>query len=313
MIDLARQGWRWMIVQGALTLLVGLAISIWPDSTRVLLLILLGLSAIGGGLACLVLMFKRTDNILAMFGLALLALASLALGVVTFIWPEVATVGLLVFIILQAVFATMWRNTTGEDLFQSEYFPEVATHTGGVPIQVVDAGPDSQWEAIRQSYLAMIALARHHVYIQSPFLILDTSVAEAMKTAALSGLDVRVMIAPSGAELSPAYRAGLTFAADMARAGVRVLMYHGAYFHSKTVCMDSILCSIGSANMDIRSFSINYETNLVIYDETISRRLEADFMADLAHCVDFSATEYETRGRRARFVDSTLRLAAPLL
>lgn len=215
--------------------------------------------------------------------------------------------------ILQAVFATMWRNTTGEDLFQSEYFPEIAAHTGGVPIQVVDAGPDSQWEAIRQSYLAMIALARHHVYIQSPFLILDTSVAEAMKTAALSGLDVRVMIAPSGAEWSPAYRAGLTFAVDMARAGVRVLMYQGAYFHSKTVCMDSILCSIGSANMDIRSFSINYETNLVIYDEAITRRLEADFMADLAHCVDFSATEYERRGRSARFVDSTLRLAAPLL
>jgi uncharacterized membrane protein HdeD (DUF308 family) len=113
MIDLARQGWRWMIVQGALTLLGGIAISIWPDSTRMLLLILLGLSAIGGGLACLVLMFNRTDNILAMVGLALVALASLALGVVTFIWPEVATVGLVVFIILQAVFAAIFLIVLG--------------------------------------------------------------------------------------------------------------------------------------------------------------------------------------------------------
>src|SRR4029450_9502758 len=99
---------------------------------------------------------------------------------------------------------------------------------------------------------------------------------EALKTAALSGLDVRVMIAPAGAELSPAYRAGATYAADRARAGVKVRMYEGKYFHAKTVCVDSILCSIGSANMDIRSFSINYETNLVIYDETLTRELEAD-------------------------------------
>ena len=113
MIDLARQGWRWMIVQGALTLLVGIAISIWPDRTRILLLILLGLSTIGGGVACLVLMFNRTDNILAMVGLALLALATLALGVVTFIWPEVATVGLVVFIILQAVFAAIFLIVLG--------------------------------------------------------------------------------------------------------------------------------------------------------------------------------------------------------
>ena len=99
----------------------------------------------------------------------------------------------------------------------------------------------------------------------------------------------------------------------MARAGVRVLLYQGAYFHSKTVCVDSILCSIGSANMDIRSFSINYETNLVIYDERVTRELEADFKADLEHCVVFSIAEYEGRTRHARFVDSTLRLCSPLL
>jgi cardiolipin synthase len=207
----------------------------------------------------------------------------------------------------------MWHNTTGENLFDRSFFPEAVRIGDGVPIQVVSAGPDSRWEAIRQSYLAMIALAQHHVYLQSPFLILDTSVAEAMKTAALAGLDVRVMIAPGGAEFSPAYRAGLTYAADMARAGVQVLLYRGAYFHAKTVCVDSILCSIGSANMDIRSFSINYETNLVIYDERATRELEEDFLTDLERCSVFTAAEYESRTRGARFVDSTLRLCSPLL
>src|SRR5258705_12677407 len=139
----------------------------------------------------------------------------------------------------------------------------------------------------------MLALARHHVYLQSPFLILDRSVAEAMMTAALSGVDVRVMIAPGGSELSPAYRAGMTYAADLARAGVQVLLYRGAYFHSKTICIDSRICSIGSANIDIRSFSINYETNLVIYDEQVTRELEADFFDDLEHCVLFTVDDYD--------------------
>ena len=215
--------------------------------------------------------------------------------------------------ILQSVFATMWHNTTGENLFSAEHFPDTHEDVPDVPIQVVSAGPDSQWEAIRQSYLAMIAVAERHVYLQSPFLILDTSVAEAMKTAALAGIDIRVMIAPRGAEFSPAYRAGYTYAADMARAGVKVLLYEGAYFHAKTVCVDSAICSIGSANMDIRSFSINYETNLVIYDEGVTQELEADFRADEQRCLAFSAEEYAKRAGPSRLVDSMLRLCSPLL
>lgn len=214
---------------------------------------------------------------------------------------------------LQTVFATMWHNTTGENLFQEKYFPEVRSDLHGVPIQVVSAGPDSEWKAIRHSYLAMLSLARHHVYLQSPFLILDDSLAEAMKTAALAGIDVRLMIAPRGGEISPAYRAGMTYAVDMARAGVKVLLYQGAYFHAKTISVDSMVCSIGSANIDIRSFAINYETNLVIYDERLTRELEADFEADCEHCVPFSEHDYKRRPVPSRLADSMMRLCSPLL
>jgi cardiolipin synthase len=215
--------------------------------------------------------------------------------------------------VLQSVFATMWINATGEDLFDERHFPEIQANESGLPIQVVSAGPDSRWETIRQAYLAMIALARHHVYLQSPFLILDTSVAEAMTTAALAGVDVRVMIAPGGGELSPAYRAGMTYAADMARAGVHVLLYQGAYFHSKTISVDSRICAIGSANIDIRSFSINYETNLVVYDEAVTRELEADFFADVERCVVFRAAEYDAHKTSSRLIDSVMRLGSPLI
>jgi cardiolipin synthase len=214
---------------------------------------------------------------------------------------------------LQSVFATMWHNTTGENLFDERHFPTPLPAGDGAAVQVVAAGPDSRWEAIRHSYLAMIGLAQHHVYLQSPFLILDTSVAEAMKTAALAGVDVRVMIAPRGAEFSPAYRAGATYAADMARAGVQVLLYGGPYFHAKTICVDSEVCSIGSANIDIRSFSINYETNLVIHDRQVTRELEADFLEDQEHCTRFSVAEYRARPALSRFADSTARLCSPLL
>jgi cardiolipin synthase len=182
-----------------------------------------------------------------------------------------------------------------------------------VAVQVLSSGPDSQWEAVRQSYLTMIALARHHLYLQSPFLILDVSVAEAMKTAALAGLDVKLMIAPRGGEFSPAYRAGMTYAAEMARAGVQVLLYQGAYFHAKTVCVDSTLCSIGSANMDIRSFSINYELNAVLYDAHLAQELEAAFERDLGSCRPFDPAAYGKRPFLSRWRDSAARLLSPLM
>lgn len=216
-------------------------------------------------------------------------------------------------LVLQAVFATMWFNTTGASLFDERHFPEPPADVPVLPIQVVSAGPDSRWRAIRLSYLALLSLARHHIYIQSPFLILDESLSEALKTAALGGLDVKVMIAPRGGELSPAYRAGMTYALSLARAGVEVWFYQGDYFHAKTVSIDSAVCSIGSANVDIRSFTINYETNLVIYDAPTARRLEADFEADLRKSVPFSVAGYEARGTAGRGFDSLMRLFSPLL
>ena len=214
---------------------------------------------------------------------------------------------------LQTVFLTMWYNTTGENLFDDRYFPSLNSASGKLPIQVVSAGPDSQWKAIQQSYMAMVTLARHHVYLQSPFLIPDAGLAEVMKAAALAGITVCVMIAPRGGEGQLAYRAGMTYARDLAEAGVRVLLYQGAYFHAKTVTVDSTVCCIGSANMDIRSFSINYETNLIVYDESITRELEADFRDDMRHCVDFSASAYDEQPGRTRLIDSMMRLCSPLL
>jgi cardiolipin synthase len=214
--------------------------------------------------------------------------------------------------VLQSVFATQWLNATGEALADPGFYPGL-DRRGQVFVQVVSSGPDSQFRTIRQLYIAMIALAKEHVYIQSPFCVLDESLAEVLKAAALSGVDVRLMIAPAGAEGQLAYRAGMTYARDLARAGVTVLLYKGAYFHAKTIAVDSCACSIGSANMDVRSFAINYETNLVFYDGRVTRELEDDFLADVRRCETFSAERYDQRPFHARLGDSVMRLFSPLL
>jgi cardiolipin synthase len=214
---------------------------------------------------------------------------------------------------LQASFIIQWYNTTRELLADSAYFPPMPETPGYLPLQIVNSGPDSQWKAIRQLYFAMITSAQHHVYIQSPFFILDDSLAEALSGAARAGIEVKVMLAPDGPGGYFAYRAGFTYAANMAAAGVQIFHYQGDYFHVKTINIDSVLCSIGSANMDIRSFTINYELNLVIYDEKTAKKLAEDFIKDLTHCQEFKLKAYKQNNLLGRVRDSVFRLASPLL
>ncbi|MCK6623950.1 MAG: cardiolipin synthase [Anaerolineae bacterium] len=214
---------------------------------------------------------------------------------------------------LQASFMIQWRNTTHEWLAEPAYFPPLTETLTYLPMQVVNSGPDSQWKAIRQLYFAMITAAQHHIYIQSPFFILDDSLAEALSGAARTGVEVKVMLAPDGPGGYFAYRAGFTYAANMAEAGVQIYYYQGDYFHAKTINIDSVLCSVGSANMDIRSFAINYELNLVIYDEKTTKKLEEDFLNDLKHCQEFKLRAYKRGNLFGRVRDSVFRLASPLL
>ena len=216
---------------------------------------------------------------------------------------------------LQTVFMVDWHNAVRENLFDARYYPAEATEPAGgeVPVQILTSGPDSQWAAIRQLYFSMIVTAQRHVFLQSPYFVPDASIAEALKSAALSGIDVKVMLSarPSGNPV-PAW-AGNTFIADVAQAGVRVFLYEKGYLHAKTISIDSEICSIGSANIDIRSFSINYEINAVLYDERLATELEGAFQRDLAHCVEFDPAQYRNHNPAIRFRDSVARLLSPLL
>jgi cardiolipin synthase len=217
--------------------------------------------------------------------------------------------------ILQNVFVVDWYNAVRENLFSPAYFPTIAREgaEADVPVQILTSGPDSQWAGIRQLYFFMIVTAQRRVYLQSPYFILDASIAEALTSAAMSGIDVQVMLtARASGDPIPGY-AGNTFILDVVRAGVRVFLYEKGYLHAKAISIDSEICSIGSTNIDIRSFSINYELNAVIYSKELAGELEAAFKRDLLDCKKFDLAEYQSRNPVIRFRDSVARLLSPLL
>ena len=214
---------------------------------------------------------------------------------------------------LQVSFIIQWFNTTGENLIDPAYFPRLKEVYPYLPLQIVNSGPDSEWKAIRDLYFALITAAHCHIYIQSPFLILDDSLVVALSGAARTGVEVKIMIAPNGPDGGISYRVGFTYAENLAKAGVHIFLYQGDYLHAKTINVDSVICSIGSANMDIRSFIINYESNLIIYDKNTAEALEQDFLDDLNHCVEFDLDSYRQSGFLGRLFDSACRLVSPLL
>ncbi|MFM8319834.1 MAG: cardiolipin synthase [Chloroflexota bacterium] len=216
--------------------------------------------------------------------------------------------------VLQASFLVSWFNTTGENLVEPDYYPRLEPGSRPfIPVQITQGGPDSDWKAMQQLYFFMIMDARSSVYIQSPFFIPDESLLDAIRAAALAGVDVRIMCQPRGGSYQVPYRAAYTYYADVVRAGARVYLYQDGYFHAKTIQIDSAICAIGTANMDVRSFYLNYETMAVIYDEAIARELEADFLQDQKHCVEWRLEEYLKTPWPSRLLDSLYRLASPVM
>jgi cardiolipin synthase len=213
---------------------------------------------------------------------------------------------------LQASFIVSWFNTTGQKVTGKKYFPPVETKNF-MPVQIIQSGPDSQWKAIRQLYFLMIMSAEKKLYMQSPFFIPDESILEALKAAALAGVDVQLMFTPRGSTYQIPYRAAHTYFKDVVEAGAKVYLYEAGYFHPKTLNVDNAVISIGTANMDIRSFSLNYEACAVVYDEDKAKELEAQFLEDLKHCKQWTLEEYNSYSATHRFVDSVYRLTSPVL
>jgi cardiolipin synthase len=215
--------------------------------------------------------------------------------------------------IYQSIFAIDWFNTTKQaGVFDRSNFPPVHTHEAGVPLQVSTSGPDSQWESIKQLYFAMIKSAEKQLYIQTPYFIPETSIFMALKTAALSGIKVRVMLTGKVDHWLP-YWSAFTYFEELLHAGVEIYHYQKGLMHAKTISVDSQVCSVGTANLDVRSFHLNYETNTMIYDEVCAREVEARFEEDMKDCRQFTLDDLVKLGTAKKLRNSLARLFAPLL
>ena len=165
---------------------------------------------------------------------------------------------------------------------------------------------------LQLSYEWTLQHAKKYIYLQTPYFVPTEPVMDALKTAALCGVDVRLML-PEVADnilMRPANRA---YYEEALQAGVRIFLRQGEFIHAKTFVCDDYLSSIGSANLDFRSFAINYEVNTYIYDESTAMMNKGIFLHDLRLCRELTLEEWNKRPWYSRFLESFMRLFAPLL
>ncbi|WP_020559616.1 cardiolipin synthase [Thiofilum flexile] len=213
---------------------------------------------------------------------------------------------------LQETFCEDWYHATGENLVKNIYFPPTPLE-GSVSAQFLASGPaDQSWQAIYTLLFAAMGMATERIWVETPYFVPDRPLMMALQTAALRGVDVRILL-PAKSDHPLVYYAGRSFWDDLLLAGARIFEYYPAMIHAKAVMIDSHFATLGSTNMDQRSFRLNFEGNLFIYDAAIAAQLRQDFLAlcDVTH----EAT-LETRRRlplRERFKESISHILAPLL
>lgn len=211
---------------------------------------------------------------------------------------------------LQNIFLNDWYFVSGELLENECYFPTVEVKSQSL-VQIAASGPDLKWKCILQAFYKMISGAKEKLYIESPYLVPEESLLMGLKTAALSGVDVRIVI-PSVSDHFFVYWASQSHIEALLEAGVKIYSYEKGFIHSKIVMVDGQCASVGTANLDIRSMEINFEVNAFLYDKDLLARLEEDFDNDLMDSVEISLEKFKKRKWAKKVLESIGRLVSPL-
>lgn len=184
-------------------------------------------------------------------------------------------------------------------------------HYGEDVMQLISGGPDTKNNPIELQYLNMIYTARKKLYIHTPYLVPSENVKKALISAACSGTDVRIIM-PDKPDHLFVFWVSLLNAGELMENGVRVFQYKGGFVHSKSIVADGVYSSIGSANLDQRSMTLNFETNVLMYSEKIGKTMEEMFIGDLEHCEEYTLEKFNQLGRWDRFKISVARLFSSL-
>jgi cardiolipin synthase len=214
---------------------------------------------------------------------------------------------------MQAQFLLDWNLSSANKLQASPHYFFSLFHTESkVGMQILSSGPNDSMEQIRNAYIKMIHKAKKSVWIQTPYLIPDESLVNALQMAALSGVDVRIMI-PATPDHKMVYWVTYSYLGELLPVGVRCFLYGNGFLHAKTIVVDGAVSSVGTANFDIRSFKLNFEINAFVYDSGVGARLQRIFEKDLEACTELTASEYARRSVLQKMKESFVRLLSPIL
>ena len=212
---------------------------------------------------------------------------------------------------LQACFLIDWYSSGELFLDDKRYFPEAKDYTHNL-MQIATGGPYSLYHNLLQATVNIIIGAKKYIYMQTPYFLPNESLLQALQVAALSGIDVRLMVSrkSDSSYVDPASR---SYYADLLEAGMKIYELQNKFIHAKTLVTDDMLSVIGSANLDFRSFETNFEINCYLYDSAIARRNKEIFSQDMEQCREIHYEEWIKRPKWKKFFESVMRLFAPIM
>ena len=215
---------------------------------------------------------------------------------------------------LQRAFLVDWYFVDRTLVTNRKYYPAVADNIcNNCLVQIVTSSPITPWPDIMQGYVRILLQAQHYVYMETPYFLPTEPVLFAMRTAALSGVDVRLMV-PRHADAKLVEWASRSYLMEVIEAGVKVYLYMGGFNHSKLLVSDDNLCTVGSTNVDFRSFENNFEANAFFYDEEMAHRIKEIYLKDEGRSILVDDVSYFVkRPFLKRLFESVVRLLSPLL
>ena len=181
-----------------------------------------------------------------------------------------------------------------------------------VYMQVISSGPNYEFPAIRDNYIKLIQEARKSVFIQTPYFVPDDLLLDTLKSAVLSGIDVKIMI-PNKADHPFIYWINQYYVAELLRLGANIYRYENGFIHSKTILVDEEVVSVGTCNFDYRSFYLNFEINLNIYNKDIANSFKTQFYKDIAISKKLTFNDFKKRSVFTKVKESVFRLLSPIM
>src|SRR5512133_1456390 len=214
---------------------------------------------------------------------------------------------------MQHLFLCDWNFCSGQKMKPDKsYFHATPLPGTNVSVQIAASGPDSPASTIKLSFLKAINLGREEILLTTPYLIPGGSIMDALKVAALGGVRVRILV-PGISDSKLVNSAAWSNYGELLKAGVEIYRYNKGFIHAKTMVVDGGISIVGTANMDHRSFDLNFEVNAIIYGPEFGEQLRKSFHHDLRNARQLQYEEWKSQPLYLRLAERTARLLSPLL